>query len=63
MNIDFEDNSFLNLSIVEGNLRLTLCGMKSKHERTMTSVDLDKEQLKCMIQTMQNFIDGKLICI
>jgi len=63
MNIDFEDNSFLNISIVDGKLRFTICGMKSKYERVMSSVDLDAEQVKRILSSLQNFAGGKMIVV
>lgn len=63
MNIEFEDKSFMNLSIVDGKLRITLCGIKSKYERTMVSVDLDMEQVGKILSNIKNFADGKLIMV
>lgn len=46
MKITFEDGSFLELEPnADGSIRLILCGIKSYNHATMSTADLNKEQV------------------
>lgn len=55
MKITFEDGSFLELEPNDdGSIRLILCGIKSYNQATMSTADLNEEQ----VAEMTNFLLG-----
>lgn len=61
MKIEFKDGSFLSVAPQDnGELSITLCGLKSRKELTMSTSSLTKEQVFEMIKFMTDWIESSI---